>query len=200
MASNLRSGAQLNWASRRAHLAAWRAWLNGPGHARALIVFLAVVTAHMLEHVAQAIQVFVLGWPRPQALGLLGLVWPWLVQSEWLHFSDVLLTLGGLLVLRYGFRGEARRWWTAAIVVSVWHLFEHTLLLGQALTGTTLWGAAQPTSVVQLVVPRVELHLFYNGICWPQSSWPWRIGSGAVAAVHVNRLRHAQPGRRSGGR
>jgi len=43
----------------------WRAWLNGPGHTRALVVFLALVTAHVLEHVAQAIQVFVLGWPRP---------------------------------------------------------------------------------------------------------------------------------------
>jgi hypothetical protein len=118
----------------------------------------------MLEHVAQAIQVFVLGWPRDQALGLLGLVWPWLVQSEWLHFSDVLLTLIGLLVLRHGFRGEARRWWTAAIVVGVWHLFEHSLLLGQALTGATLFGAPQPTSLVQLAVPRVELHLFYNSL------------------------------------
>jgi len=164
MVTNLRIAALSSWASCRAHLTDWRGWLNGPGHTRALVVFLALVTAHMLEHVAQAIQVFVLGWPRPQALGLLGLVWPWLVQSEWLHFSDVLLTLVGLLVLRPGFHGEARRWWTAAIVVSVWHLFEHTVLLGQAVSGTTLWGAAQPTSVVQLVVPRVELHLVYNGI------------------------------------
>src|SRR5262245_28398371 len=133
-------------------------------HARALVVFLALVSAHMLEHVTQAIQVFALGWPRPQALGLLGLVWPWLVQSEWLHFADVILTLIGLLVLRTGFRGEARRWWTAAIVVGIWHLFEHSLLLEQALTRTTLWGAPQPTSVLQLVVPRVELHLVYNGV------------------------------------
>jgi hypothetical protein len=118
----------------------------------------------MLEHVAQAIQVYVLDWPRAQALGLLGLVWPWLVQSEWLHFTDVLLTLAGLLVLRSGFRGEARRWWTAAIFVGIWHLFEHSLLLGQALTGSTLWGAAQPTSVLQLIVPRIELHLVYNGV------------------------------------
>ena len=164
MATNFRMATQLNWTSWHTHLAAWRAWLNGPAHARALVVFLAVVTTHMLEHVAQAIQVFVLGWPRAQALGLLGLVWPWLVQSEWLHFGDVVLTLVGLFVLRAGFRGEARRWWTAAIAVGVWHLFEHTLLLGQALTGSTLWGAAQPTSVVQLVVPRVELHLLYNGV------------------------------------
>jgi hypothetical protein len=164
MVSNPRATARFDWPSRQAYPAALLASLNGPGHARALVIFLAVVMAHVLEHVAQAIQVFVLGWPRAQALGLLGLAWPWLVQSEWLHFSDVLLTLVGLLVLRYGFRGEARRWWTAAMVVSAWHLFEHSLLLGQALTATTLWGAPQPTSLVQLAVPRVELHLFYNGV------------------------------------
>jgi len=101
-----------------------------------------------------------------------------------LHFGDVLLTLVGLLVLRLGFHGEARRWWTAAIVVSVWHLFEHSLLLGQALTGISLWGAAQPTSVVQLVVPRVELHLFYNGI---------------VLAAILMALAHREPGRRRRG-
>ena len=84
--------------------------------------------------------------------------------ADQLHFVDVTLTLIGLLVLRPGFRGEARRWWTAAIVVGIWHLFEHSLLLGQALTGTTLWGAAQPTSVLQLIVPRIELHLVYNAV------------------------------------
>jgi hypothetical protein len=135
----------------------------------------------MLEHVAQAIQVFAFGWPRAQALGLLGLVWPWLVQSEWLHFSDVLVTLVGLMVLRHGFSGEARRWWTAAIVIGIWHLFEHALLLGQALTGTTLWGAPQPTSLVQLVVPRLELHLFYNSLVLGailMALAHWRRGSG----------------------
>jgi hypothetical protein len=147
-----------------ARLATWQAWLNEPGHTRALVVFLILVSAHFGEHVAQAIQVFALGWPRAQALGLLGLVWPWLVESEWLHFTDVLLTLAGLVLLRHGFHGEARRWWTAAIVVGVWHLFEHSLLLGQSLTGTTLFGAPVPTSVLQLVVPRIELHLVYNGI------------------------------------
>jgi hypothetical protein len=161
MVVNATAAAVLGWPSRRAHVAAW---LNGPGHARALVVFLALVCAHMLEHVAQAIQVYALGWPRDQALGLLGLVWPWLVQSEWLHFTDVLLTLVGLLILRSGFRGEARRWWTAAIIVGTWHLFEHSLLLGQALTRSTLWGAPQPTSVLQLIVPRIELHLVYNGV------------------------------------
>jgi hypothetical protein len=160
---------------------AWRLWLTGPGHATALVVFLALVSAHLLEHVAQAIQVFVLGWPRSQALGLLGLVWPWLIGSEWLHFADVAITLIGLILLRPGFSGQARRWWTVALVIGVWHLVEHTLLLGQAQTGRALFGAAQPTSVLQLVVPRVELHLVYNGL--------------VLAAMLAALVHHVMPGR-----
>jgi hypothetical protein len=118
----------------------------------------------MFEHIAQAVQVFALGWPRTQALGLVGLMWPWLVESEWLHFADVSATLVGIYLFRPSFTGEASRWWTAALIISIWHLFEHSLLLGQALTGHDLFGASVPTSVLQVFVPRVELHLAYNGV------------------------------------
>ena len=48
--------------------------------------------------------------------------------------------------------------------IQVWHHFEHLLLLVQALTGAYLLGRQAPTSIAQLVFPRVELHLFYNAI------------------------------------
>ena len=41
-------------------------------------------------------------------------------------------------------------------------LFEHALLFLQSLTGQNLLGEAVPTSILQMVFPRVELHLFYN--------------------------------------
>lgn len=41
-------------------------------------------------------------------------------------------------------------------------LERHALLLGQALAGHKLFGAAVPTSVLQFFFPRVELHLAYN--------------------------------------
>jgi hypothetical protein len=41
---------------------------------------------------------------------------------------------------------------------------EHLLLLVQASTGSYLLVAPVPTSILQLVAPRVELHLFYNAI------------------------------------
>jgi len=35
-------------------------------------------------------------------------------------------------------------------------------LQGQVIAGHTLFGASAPTSIIQLFVPRLELHLAYN--------------------------------------
>jgi len=138
--------------------------LNHAHHRAALNVFLAIVVAHWAEHIAQAYQIWVLGWPRPKALGVLGEVFPWLVSSEWMHYGYALLMLIGLFVLRPGFTGRARTWWTVALVIQFWHHVEHLLLLLQAQSGHYLFGKAVPTSLLQLIYPRVELHLFYNSI------------------------------------
>ncbi|HEX6373785.1 MAG TPA: hypothetical protein VF006_32960 [Longimicrobium sp.] len=138
--------------------------LNGPLHRPALWAFMAVVLMHWAEHLTQAYQVWVLQMPRHHALGALGMLWPWLVHSEWLHYGYALVMLAGLLVLWPGMAGRARTWWGVALAIQFWHHLEHALLLGQVLTGWRLAGAAAPTSLLQLVVPRVELHLFYNTV------------------------------------
>jgi len=138
--------------------------LNGPRHRRALQVFLVVVLAHWGEHLLQAYQTYVLGWPTGRALGGLGLCFPWLVKSEWLHYGYNLTVLSGLALLLPGFTGRARTWWRAALAVQGWHYLEHAFLLAQVLLGVNLFGRAVPTSVLQLWVPRLELHQFYNAI------------------------------------
>jgi hypothetical protein len=60
--------------------------------------------------------------------------------------------------------GRSRTWWDISLVIQFWHHIEHLLLLGQKLTGHNLFGKEVPTSVVQLFVMRVELHLFYNAV------------------------------------
>lgn len=142
---------------------------TGPGgrlattaHRPAVLLYGAVVLAHWAEHLAQAFQIYVLGWSLADARGVLGLPFPWLVTSEWMHYGYALVMLAGLVLLRHGYTGPSRHWWTAALVVQVWHHLEHLLLLLQALTGAHLLDAAKPTSIAQLLVPRVELHLFYN--------------------------------------
>lgn len=138
--------------------------INGVRHRAALTVFLVIVLAHWAEHIAQAYQIWALGWPVPRARGALGLLFPWLVTSEWLHYGYALVMLFGLWLLRSGFVGRARAWWTVALAIQFWHHVEHLLLLVQALTGRFIAGMLAPTSVVQLVLPRVQLHLIYNSI------------------------------------
>ena len=138
--------------------------LNGRHHRAALNAFMVVVLAHWAEHLVQAYQVWVLDRPRPAARGVLGQFFPWLVTSEWLHYAYAIVMLVGLFLLRPGFAGRARTWWTVALVIQFWHHIEHLLLLIQAQTHTFFFGGTVPTSVAQLVIPRVELHLFYNSI------------------------------------
>ncbi|MFC6090031.1 hypothetical protein Q5530_06010 [Saccharothrix sp. BKS2] len=138
--------------------------LNTDRHRVALQVFMVVVVAHWAEHLAQAVQIYVLGMPTSEARGVLGLPFPWLVHSEWMHYGYALVMMVGLILLRPGFVGKARTWWTAALLIQVWHHFEHLLLLLQALVGTNIASRPVPTSLLQLALPRVELHLFYNAI------------------------------------
>lgn len=138
--------------------------LNGEYHRRAMWAFMAVVLAHWAEHLFQAWQIWVAGMPRHHALGALGMAWPWLVHSEWLHYGYALVMLAGLLVLWPGMAGRARTWWGIALALQFWHHLEHALLLTQVLGGWRLGGGPAPMSIIQLLVPRVELHLFYNSV------------------------------------
>jgi hypothetical protein len=136
--------------------------LNSQWHERALQLFMVVVLAHWAEHLAQATQIYLLGWPVPEARGVLGLWYPWLVKSEVLHYGYALVMLIGLWLLRPGFVGKSRTWWNVALVIQFWHHIEHALLQGQAIAGRNLFNSPVPTSIVQLWIPRVELHLIYN--------------------------------------
>jgi hypothetical protein len=138
--------------------------LNSQWHERALQIFMVIVLAHWAEHLVQAYQIYVMGWPRPQANGVLGLWYPWLIKSETLHYGYALVMLAGIWVLRKGFSGRARTWWTVALVIQFWHHIEHFLLIWQATTHHNFWHKPVPFSILQLVFPRVELHLFYNSV------------------------------------
>ena len=138
--------------------------LNTRYHKVGLWIFMGITIAHWVEHILQAIQVYALGWERPAARGGLGLVFPWLATSEVLHYWYAIVMLAGLLILAPGFVGTARKWWYLALGIQFWHHIEHALLLGQATVHSNLFGAEVPTSIAQLVIPRVELHLLYNAL------------------------------------
>ena len=140
--------------------------LNSEWHKPAVQLFMVIVLAHWAEHLAQAVQIYILGWPRPAAGGVLGLWFPWLVSSELLHYGYAIFMLAGLWMLRKGFTGLSRKWWTVSLVIQFWHHIEHLLLQGQALFQHNLLGSPIPLSFLQIAFPksRVEIHLFYNAI------------------------------------
>ena len=138
--------------------------LNTQWHERALLIFMLIVLAHWGEHLAQATQIYIMGWPRPKANGIVGLWYPWMIKSEVLHYSYALVMLIGIWVLRRGFTGLGRKWWTVALVIQFWHHIEHLLLITQATMHHNFWHKPVPFSVLQLFFPRVELHLFYNSV------------------------------------
>jgi hypothetical protein len=136
--------------------------LNGPLHAPALWIFMMIIVAHWLEHVFQIYQIYALGWAPANAGGILGVMYPKLIESETLHFVYDFIQWAGIVLLLPGFTGRARAFWTVAMIVQTWHYIEHVLLMGQYLTGYYLFGAAKQTSILQLWFPRPELHFVYN--------------------------------------
>jgi len=136
--------------------------LNTRWHEVALKGFLAIVLFHWLEHIVQAYQFFVLHWPRPMSMGLVGMYYPWLMKSEVLHYGFALVMLIGLWVLRKGFTGTSHKWWMISFWIQFFHHFEHLILFYQAQTGRYWFGGSVPTSIGQIWIPRIELHLIYN--------------------------------------
>ena len=149
------------------HSSPWRQLrdrLNGAWHERALQLFMVIVLAHWAEHLVQAYQIYVLGWPVPEARGVLGLWYPWMVESEILHYGYALVMLVGIWLLWPGFVGRSRVWWTICLAIQFWHHVEHALLQAQAIVGQNLMGSPVPISIAQIWIPRVELHLLYNSL------------------------------------
>lgn len=138
--------------------------INSNKHEFALRLYMVIVLAHWGEHLVQAFQIFVLKWSRPESRGVLGQFFPWLVTSESLHYLYALFMLIGLWILRTGFVGRSRKWWMASFVIQFWHHIEHLLLQLQAIFSVNLFHSPVPVSMLQLVFPRVELHLFYNTV------------------------------------
>jgi hypothetical protein len=138
--------------------------LNSRWHRVALLGFTAIVLFHWLEHIVQAYQLFVLHWSRQMSMGLVGMYYPWLMKTELLHYGFALVMLIGLWVLRKGFAGTSYKWWMASFWIQFWHHFEHFILFYQAQTGRYWFGGTVPTSIGQIWMPRIELHLIYNAL------------------------------------
>ena len=126
----------------------------------ALLSFLALSqTLHLFEHVAQMIQIHILGLSGPAARGIVGQL-----DIEWVHFIWNTWVLVALLVLLPRFHTNV--WLVATVLLAGWHLTEHAVIMAAYLrtgvVGTPGLLAAGGLLAGGLPVARPDLHFLYN--------------------------------------
>ncbi|HYU81773.1 MAG TPA: hypothetical protein VFA31_03440 [Candidatus Polarisedimenticolia bacterium] len=126
----------------------------------ALLGFLAVSqTAHLLEHVAQMVQIHVLHLSGANAQGIVGQL-----NIEWVHFIWNALVLIALLALVPHFRSNP--WLIAVAPLAAWHFVEHSVMIATYIQ-TGVSGSPGLLSSGGLIfgglpIARPDLHFLYN--------------------------------------
>jgi hypothetical protein len=140
---------------------------------RPLFVGVVVVQGiHVIEHIIQLIQVFVLGIPDDKALGLLGYILQFQGTEEWLHLVFNVTYLSALLVVVVPLReivpDAVPRWAYAAFLFGVglegWHNIEHAVIISNVIRN----GGCPCSGIgdVALGISDTVLHFFYNAIAY----------------------------------
>jgi len=128
---------------------------------------------HVIEHIIQLIQVFILGVPDDEALGLLGYVFQFKGTEEFLHLgfnATYLLAIFLLIVpLRRRSPDPVPIWAfttfaIAAVGLESWHIVEHAVIITHALQNN---GCPCPGILDAVTgIPDTVLHFFYNAITY----------------------------------
>jgi hypothetical protein len=126
----------------------------------ALLGFLAVSqTAHLLEHVAQMVQLHVLHLAGTNAQGIVGQL-----NIEWVHFIWNALVFVALLLLLPRFR--LNPWLIAVTPLAAWHFVEHSLMIATyiqtGVSGTPGLLSSGGLLFGGLPIARPDLHFLYN--------------------------------------
>jgi len=140
---------------------------------RPLFVSVVVIQGiHVIEHIIQLVQVYVLGIPDEEALGILGYILQLQGTEEWLHLVFNVTYLSALLVLVVPLRGvvpeAVPRWAYAAFLFGVglegWHNVEHAVIISNVIRNG---GCPCPgIGDVALGISDKVLHFFYNAVAY----------------------------------
>jgi hypothetical protein len=166
-------------------------------------LFAAVVIvqgAHVFEHVVQLVQVFLLGVPEDQALGLLGYVLQFQGTEEWLHLAfnaGYLLALLALLrPLRRLTPSRVPAWAfvtfaAGAVGPETWHVVEHAVIISNVVRNN---GCPCPgIGDAALGITDVVLHFFYNVVAYAAAVPAfWFVVRGPSAGGQTAVGRHAR--------
>ena len=134
-------------------------------------LFLGVVIVqgiHVVEHIIQLVQVFLLGIPDDKALGLLGYIFQFQGTEEWLHLAFNLTYLTALVLLVLPLRDRVPdtvpRWAYTSFIFGValesWHNVEHAVIISNVIRNG---GCPCPgIGDAALGITDTVLHFFYN--------------------------------------
>jgi hypothetical protein len=141
-----------------------------------------VQSIHVVEHVIQLVQVYLLGIADDDALGLLGYVFEFQGTEEWLHLVFNALYFTGLCLIAVGLlRSPAARaaipaWVFATFVffgvwLEAWHVIEHTVIIANVVANN---GCPCPGVLdARLGVSDTILHFIYNLIAYVATALPF---------------------------
>ena len=126
----------------------------------AMLGFLAISqTAHLLEHVAQMVQVHVLHLAGANAQGIVGAL-----NIEWVHFVWNAVVFATLLLLLPHFRSNP--WLIAVTPLALWHFVEHSVMIATYIqtgaSGTPGLLSSGGLVFGGLPLSRPDLHFLYN--------------------------------------
>ena len=155
------------WAKVAATLLPWAPLFGrGVAHAGRTSGWLALYTVlvvtqvgHVLEHVAQIVQIHGLGLAGKEARGVFGAL-----DVEWVHFAwNAWILVAVVLLLRHL---PGNGWLGVALVVAGWHMVEHAVTLWTYLS-TGVAGSPGLLGAGGAIagggpLPRPDLHLVYN--------------------------------------
>ncbi|MBW3665612.1 MAG: hypothetical protein KY469_21155 [Actinobacteria bacterium] len=137
------------------------------------VVVVVVQGVHVVEHVIQLVQVYLLGVPEDDALGLLGVAFEFQGTEEWLHLVFNVTFLLALYVL-LGWLRHLRprtvpRWAFVAFAVGAvglesWHVVEHAVIIGNVLRN----GGCPCPGIGDVVLGLTDtvLHFIYNLVAY----------------------------------
>ena len=133
----------------------------------------AIQGGHVVEHVIQLVQVFALGVPEQDALGLLGYVLQFNGTEEWLHLGYNLfyvLALYALIVPLWRITPAVlpiRAFWffiVASVWIETWHIVEHGVIISHVVANG---GCPCPgIGDVALGLSDTILHFIYNALAY----------------------------------
>ncbi len=131
--------------------------LYGTGVAM-LFLLVAGQAAHLVEHIAQMVQMHLLGLKGPQASGIIGQL-----NNEWVHLIWNSWVLAFCFVLFYWLRKNP--WLYVLFVFGIWHEIEHlyiiSVYLHTGVPGTPGLIAKGGLIGGGLPITRPDLHFFY---------------------------------------